>query len=90
MRLLYHRTRGDVASILKDGLIPKPNFVSLSEGRDSWWIDLPLLSVDIDAFMRDFPDVQVTTWQPESDEICVWGKIPPKYIKLVHDPNTDH
>ena len=86
MRLLYHRTpRENVASILNMGLVPKYNFVCLSENKNSWWNDLPLFVVDIDAFIRDYQEVRITTWQPESDEICVWGIIPPKYIRLVND-----
>lgn len=67
---------------MENGLVPRYNFVCLSEGRYSWWSDLALVSVDIDAFRRDCPDVRITTWLPELDEICVWGKIPSKYIKL--------
>lgn len=84
VRLLYHRTLSkNVESIMKDGLIPSGAFVSLSEKPDSWYTDFPLLSVDIDSFMRDFPDVRVTTWLPELDEVCVWGTIPAKYIAKV-------
>jgi len=80
---LYHRTpRENLASIMENGLVPRYNFVCLSEGRYSWWRDLALVSVDIDAFRRDCPDVRITTWQPELDEICVWGKIPSKYIRI--------
>ena len=42
-----------------------------------------LLAIEIHAFMEDFPDVAVKTWQPELDEICVWGTIPAKYITKV-------
>lgn len=84
VRLLYHRTLlKNVESIIKDGLIPSGAFVSLSEKPDSWYADFPLLSVDIDSFRRDFPDVRVTTWLPELDEVCVWGTIPAKYIAKV-------
>ena len=42
-----------------------------------------MLAIEIHAFMEDFPDVAVKTWQPELDEICVWGTIPAKYITKV-------
>ena len=81
---LYHRTpRENIASIMENGLVPRYNFVCLSEGKDSWFNDYALLAIDIHAFMEDFPDVAVKTWQRELDEICVWGIIPAKYITKV-------
>lgn len=84
IKWLYHRTpHKNVASIMKRGLIPEYNFVCLSEGKDGWYNDYALLAIDIYAFMDHFPDVAVTTWQPDLDEICVWGIIPAKYITKV-------
>lgn len=65
---------------MQHGLIPSGAFVCLSEYPDSWFEDYALLSVDIERFMDDFPGIDVRTWQPELDEICVWGSIPPEYI----------
>ena len=81
---LYHRTlRENLASIMENGFVPKYNFVCLSEGKDSWFNDYALLAIDMHAFMEDFHDVAVKTWQPDLDEICVWGTIPAKYITKV-------
>lgn len=70
-------------SILEKGLLPTPNFVCLSTKQDSWYNDYALLAVDIETYMQDFPDIVVKTWLPELDEVCVWGKIPPDYIKQI-------
>ena len=82
MACLYHRTpHQNIASILEKGLLPSPNFVCLSISPSSWYNKHSLLEVDIDQFIQDFPDIAVKTWLPELDEVCVWGTIPPKYIK---------
>lgn len=81
---LYHMTpHENLESIFKAGLLPAHgNFVSLCENPLSWYRDYARLAVDIDAFRRDNPGVRVTTWLPDLDEVCVWGTIPPKYIRL--------
>lgn len=66
---------------MEKGLLPSPNFVCLSTKQDSWYNDYQLFEVDIKSFMQDFPDISVKTWLPDLDEVCVWGRIPPKYIK---------
>jgi len=84
-KILYHATpRENVKSILKNGLLRchgdhKSAFVFLSEDPDSWMDDgLVLLDVDVDGL-----DCRLTTPCIENtDEICVWGDIPPDRIKL--------
>lgn len=84
MSQLYHRTPSyNVQPIMEKGLLPTPNFVCLSTNADSWYNEYSLLAIDIDTFMHDFPDILVKTWLPELDEVCVWGKIPAKYITIV-------
>ena len=81
---LYHMTpHRNLESIFRTGLLPAHgNFVCLCEDPLSWYWDYARLAVDIDAFRRDNPGVRVTTWLPDLDEVCVWGTIPPKYIRL--------
>lgn len=93
---LYHMTpRENLESIFKTGLLPAHgNFVCLCEDPLSWYRDYARLIVDMDAFRRDSPGVRVTTWLPDLDEVCVWGTIPPKYIRLcdrdIEDRETSH
>ena len=83
-RHLYHKTpRENLKSIFEKGLIPSPNFVSLGSNPESWYRDFACLVVDIDMFMKENPGVRITTWLPELDEVCVWGTIPPKYLKEI-------
>ena len=83
MRILYHMTpHENLESIFEKGLVPAYNFVSLCENPNSWYGDYARLIVDIEAFMKEYPEVRVTTWHPELDEICVWGRIPPKFIGM--------
>lgn len=83
MPTLYHATEPkNVPSILKDGLLPSGAFVSLSENPDSWWREgLALLSVNIDGLKHD-----MHTFQPELDEITVWGRIEPERITVIRKP----
>lgn len=84
-RYLYHRTSSkNVRSIVENGLVPR-NFICLSEDVNSWvTLGSAAFRIDIGSFMKDFPEVKVTTWLPESDEICVWGKIPAQYIERIN------
>lgn len=83
MRMLYHMTpHENLESIFEKGLVPAYNFVCLCEDPLSWYQDYARLAVDIDAFRRDNPGVRITTWLPDLDEVCVWGTIPPEYIRL--------
>ena len=83
--ILYHVTPKDnLKSILNGGLLRchgkhKSFYISLSEKPDSWMQDgLVLLSVDIKGI-----GCRVTWWGEETDEVCVWGDIPPNRIKVV-------
>ena len=44
--------------------------------------DPVIFEIDIEKFMKDNPSVDIKTWQPNSDEICVWGDIPKEYVRL--------
>ena len=88
-RYLYHRTpKENLQSIFEKGLLPSPNFVCLSENPKSWYQNYACLEVNIESFMKENPNVRITTWLPELDEICVWGMIPPKYIKECDNGHT--
>lgn len=51
---------------------------------DSWGtFGNAVFKIDIESYRRDNPEVTVTSWLPESDEICVWGDIPAKYLELM-------
>ena len=84
--MLYHVTKPEnVPSILEHGLLRchgdhKSAFVFLSEDPDSWMDNgLVLLGVDVDGL-----NVRMTTPLIENtDEICVWGDIPPERIKVM-------
>ena len=86
--MIYHITeRVNMQSIKQNGLIRQNSaFICLCEHFESW-IDMfknpVIFMVDINSFMKDNPSVNVTTWIPESDEICVWGDIPQRYIKIM-------
>lgn len=87
---LYHVTKlENVESILKDGLLRchgdyKSAFICLSEKPDSWIQDgLVLLEVDIDGIGSE-----VRSWGVETDEINVWGDIPPERIRVVENEQT--
>ena len=87
--MIYHITeKHNKNSIITNGLIRnKHAFICLCESVDSWlgMFNKPcIFQVDIDSFMQDNPDVTVTTWQPQSDEICVWSDVPKEYIKDVN------
>lgn len=82
---LYHVTgKKNVEVILREGLRrchgdSTSAFISLSEAPDSWMQDgLALLSVNIGGL-----GCKVTKWGKETDEVCIWGDIPPERIKLV-------
>ena len=84
-KILYHVTpSANVESILKNGLLRchgdhKSAFIFLSEDPDSWIDDeLVLLDVDVDGLKCRF----TTPCIENTDEICVWGDIPPERIKL--------
>jgi len=84
-KTLYHVTPSEnVESILKNGLLRchgdhKSAFIFLSEDPDSWIDDgLVLLDVDVDGLKCRF----TTPCIENTDEICVWGDIPPDRIKL--------
>ena len=86
MAKLYHVTKPEnVDSILRNGLLRchgsyRSAFISLSERPDSWiQKGLVLLEVDVDGI-----GCKETTWLPQSDEICVWGDIPPERIKVIY------
>lgn len=88
-KFLFHITsKQNVDSILTNGLTRGNHaFICLCENPSNWKdlikdSDRCLFSIDIKAFMLDFPCVDITTWFPQSDEICVWGDIPPKYISV--------
>ena len=83
---LYHVTpKENVESILKSGLLRchgdhKSAFVFLSEKRDSWFVDgLVLLEVNIEGLKCRVTSPCIDN----TDEICVWGDIPSKRIKVV-------
>ena len=88
--MLYHVTEPEnVPHILEHGLLRvhgnhKSSFISLSENPDSWIREgLVLLGVDIDGLK-----CRMTTWNtaPDfSDEVCVWGDIPPERIKVIRE-----
>ena len=51
---------------------------------DSWGtLGNAVFRIDIESYRRDNSEVEVTSWLPESDEVCVWGDIPAKYLKLM-------
>ena len=87
---LYHVTKPEnVESILKDGLLRchgdyTSAFICLSEKPNSWIQDgLVLLEVDIDGIGSE-----VRSWGVETDEINVWGDIPPERIKVIENEQT--
>lgn len=80
------------------GGVGEYGYVCLSEGRDTWKLDHNftdgtkfggknsiVLKIDIFKYMQDYPEIEVKTWQPQSDEINVYGNIPPKYIIVDND-----
>lgn len=89
---LYHVTKPEnVESILSDGLLRchgdhTSAFICLSEDPDSWIDDgLVLLEVEIDGLK-----CRITTWNElePTDEVCVWGDIPPERIRVVEYEQT--
>jgi len=83
IKYLYHRTNPEnVNNILEEGLKCKSFYISLSESISAWsFLGQAVFTIDIERFIKENPSVKVTTWLPESDEICVWGNIPAEYIK---------
>lgn len=85
-QMLYHVTpQENVEAILRVGLLRchgeyKSAFICLSEYPDSWMQDgLVLLGVDVAGL-----NVRLTKPLIENtDEICVWGDIPPERIRVV-------
>lgn len=85
--MLYHiseRTNKD--NILHRGLCRDDHaFICLCENVQNWmsmFIDPIIFEIDIEKFMKDNSSVIIKTWQPNLDEICVWGDIPKEYIRL--------
>lgn len=85
--MIYHiseRTNQD--SILHRGLCRDNHaFICLCENVQNWismFNDPVIFEIDIEKFMKDNPSVDIKTWQPNSDEICVWGDIPKEYVRL--------
>ena len=53
-------------------------FICLCEDPNNWEglvNDASIFVVDIQAYKKDFPNICITSWLPESDEICVCGVI---------------
>lgn len=83
-QFLYHVTpKENVQSILQSGLKRGGNSgrgfaVSLSEKPYSWYtLGLAIFEVRITGLKHE-----MTTFLPESDEILVWGDIPPERVCL--------
>lgn len=78
-QFLWHITpKENVKSILADGLKRKGFAVSCSEKPYSWWTpEMAIFKVRITGLKCD-----MTTFLPESDEILIWGDIPPERLYL--------
>ena len=85
MNNLFHITeQTNKTSILKNGLLRNGHaFICLCKDVNNWigMFENPfILKINIEAYVQDNPNIDIRTWQPQSDEICVWGDIPLKYI----------
>lgn len=78
-QILYHVTpKENVRSILTDGIKRKGFAVYCSEKPYSWWTpDMAVFKVRITGLEHE-----ITTFLPESDEILIWGDIPPERLFL--------
>lgn len=88
---LYHVTpKENVRSILREGLRRgggmRPGFaVYLSEKPHSWYaLGLAIFKVRITGMEHE-----MTTFLPGSDEILVWGDIPPERVYLCPVPDVE-
>lgn len=78
-QFLYHVTQKEnVKGILRDGLKRKTFAVYCSEKPYSWWTpDLAIFKVRITGLK-----CELTTFLPESDEVLIWGDVPPERLFL--------
>ena len=78
-RFLYHVTpKENVNNILRNGLTKKRFAVYCSEKPYSWWTpDLAIFKVRITGLK-----CEMTTFLPESDEVLIWGDVPPERLFL--------
>lgn len=88
-KALYHITpQANKQSILINGLIRDNHaFICLCKNPNNWdgLVNNPIIfEIDIRAYIKAYPHIKITTWLPQSDEICVWGDIPKEYIKYVN------
>lgn len=87
-KALYHITsQANKQSILVNGLTRGNHaFICLCKNPANWHglVANPIIfKIDMQEYMKDYPYIRVTSWLPQSDEICVWGDIPKEYLKEV-------
>ena len=83
--MLYHITeKQNQSSISQHGLLRGNHaFICLCVDVNNWidmFQDPIVFKIDINRFMEENPNVDIRTWQPDSDEVCVWSDIPTRYI----------